>query len=418
MKIVMVSGEYPPVQSGESNHSLYLAQKLAERGVELHVLTSAMDDVPHADGFSVHPIMRRWDWSETIRLRRFLKQLAPDAILLMYMRRMYRGHGMITFSATLAKSLFPNLRFVTHFNQVRYSMNRRPSIIEKAGRWLATRTTGKESTDRLYGSLLRDSDRVMVLAEEHCDYLKSHDPTIGERAMLVPPPPILNSRSDSQAARDEGRSRLGVDERDFVLVYYGFIYRSKGLELAIRALAQLKKSNHSAHLVVAGGLMDRDPPQRLADSQSYLQELKQLSCECGVDDRIHWLGATPSDSTIPTTMLHAADAHVFPFVNGVHLNNSSVASATMHGKPLITTRGETTESAFVHGENSMLSAPNDVDGYYESIRRTIDDNDLRRQLTEGVNRLSQMWFSWDTVVDRTLDSLRDPSTTTYFPNPV
>jgi len=63
MKIVIVSGAFPPASLAEANHALHLAEALARSGADVHVLTtqgSVVDGLP----FTVHALMRDWSWSD------------------------------------------------------------------------------------------------------------------------------------------------------------------------------------------------------------------------------------------------------------------------------------------------------------------------------------------------------------------
>ena len=84
----------------------------------------------------------------------------------------------------------------------------------------------------------------------------------------------------------------------------------------------------------AASMRDRDYPERM----------KALAHELGVADRVAWTGYVDDP---PPPAIHAADACVLPFVQGVQLDNGSMAVVTSHGLPVITTRGPAIEPEFV-----------------------------------------------------------------------
>jgi polysaccharide biosynthesis protein PslF len=93
-----------------------------------------------------------------------------------------------------------------------------------------------------------------------------------------------------------------------------------------------------------------------------------------------------------------------PFRQGVHLNNSSFASVAAHAVPIITTRGEFTEEQFSHGENVFLCPPDSSSALAAAVDAVMNDLQLRERLRAGVERLAREWFSWDRVIDRTIDA--------------
>lgn len=100
-------------------------------------------------------------------------------------------------------------------------------------------------------------------------------------------------------ARDEGRRRLGVDPRSYVIVYAGRLHHQKSIEVAIDAVAELAEP---ADLVIAG--------RPLADgsTQPYEAELRARARARGVAARCHFLGHVS-----PIAELYAAaDVTVLP----------------------------------------------------------------------------------------------------------
>jgi hypothetical protein len=74
VKVLVVSAAFPPMSSGESTNAFYLCQHLAERNLDVHVLTTHSSATACARGITVHPIMQRWSWPEVPRFIKFLKQ--------------------------------------------------------------------------------------------------------------------------------------------------------------------------------------------------------------------------------------------------------------------------------------------------------------------------------------------------------
>ena len=76
----MISAAFPPVQAGEADHAMHLCQRLAERGFDIHLLTTKRDMKTGSVPFKVYPVMPHWLWPDLPRLARFLKNCSPDAV--------------------------------------------------------------------------------------------------------------------------------------------------------------------------------------------------------------------------------------------------------------------------------------------------------------------------------------------------
>jgi D-inositol-3-phosphate glycosyltransferase len=119
-----------------------------------------------------------------------------------------------------------------------------------------------------------------------------------ERIELVPPGVIHAFFSPGDRAG--ARAALGVGEHP-VLLFVGRIQPLKGLDVAIRALAELRRQD--AVLVVVGGPSGIDGPTEAAKATLLADEL-------GVTDRIHWV--SPQPHHLLSTYYRAADLCIVP----------------------------------------------------------------------------------------------------------
>src|SRR6476661_5355313 len=103
MRLLLVSGAYPPTRAGEADHAHMIAEHLAARGVDVCVLTTRGKGASGKDSLTVSRKMRRWSWRELPCLVWMLWRYQPDVVLLMYIGWIYNGHPMITFLPTVAK---------------------------------------------------------------------------------------------------------------------------------------------------------------------------------------------------------------------------------------------------------------------------------------------------------------------------
>ena len=182
VKLLFISAAYPPMRAGEADHAYHQCLYLANRGVDVHVLTSTSNawkkDVP----FTVHPVMRDWSWKDLPRFITFLKRCKPDHVFLFYIGWVYNDHPMITFVPTVCKALLPPHRLVTMFAYPMGSKNEQFSFVTRAIRKLMQRFVGSEGVDYGYGTILRDCDSMIVMSERHHDMLMQGNPSLERRA--------------------------------------------------------------------------------------------------------------------------------------------------------------------------------------------------------------------------------------------
>jgi glycosyltransferase involved in cell wall biosynthesis len=396
-KLLVVSGAFPPGNSGEAQHALLLSRQLARRGFEVTVLTSvgAVTD----GSVEVWPFMREWSWRELPLFARSLKSSSPDVVLLMYIGWIYNDHPMITYAPTIARLLRPRVRFVTQFENAIGAVPERHGLVVRLPTRAAGAATGLWNVGYRFGTLLRDSDRIIVLSEHHLSILTGLVSGARDRSVLIPPPPLMTIAPDTENVRQRGRDMLGVEQVHCLIVYLGYLYPGKGLETLIRAFAIVAKKRQNARLAIVGGPLE--------GFERYAMGIRDLPAELGIEDKVRWTGAYPWDNADGSTMLRASDVYVMPIDVGVALNNSSIGAAAAHGLPLIATRGENIERAFRDRENVLLCRPEDPSAMAAAIETVMDDDELRRRLARGSQALADRLFSWETAVDRTVATLSE-----------
>jgi polysaccharide biosynthesis protein PslF len=412
MKVLVISAAFPPMKAPEGDHMFHLCRHLAERGLNVQVLTTKGNGVATGLQFKVHPIMRNWSWQDLPRFLRFLKNSRPDGILLFYFRLLYNDHPMITFAPTFSKALVPSATFVTQFSNSERIDPKKLPFWERGIRKVIKIWAGATDSDYSWGTLLRDSDRIVVLSERDLAVFTNGRPSINGKYSLVPPPPILYMTTGQDGtARERGRKALGVKANDFVIMNFGYVRPGKDIETILRAFRLVTGKRKNLRLAIVGG------NTAFARDREYRKELQQLSEQLGIKDRVRWTGDFAWDSDEASLYLRAADLCVLPFVSGIYLAHSSFGAAAAHGLPIITTQPEVLESPLVDRENLFLCPPKKPEILADAIETLINNPDLRQRISAGALRLAEDRFSWEKATDRILKALEKPNRATNLVQP-
>jgi glycosyltransferase involved in cell wall biosynthesis len=152
----------------------------------------------------------------------------------------------------------------------------------------------------------------------------------------------------------------------------------KGLDVAIRALPDIRARHPSAELVVLG-----EGPQRA--------ELEQLASELQV--QVHLLGRVPDVAA----WLRRASVVVHPARwEGFGL---ALLEAMLAAKPVVATKVSSIPEIVVDGETGLLVAPDDPAALAAAVTRALDDPGSYGELGR---RRAQSRFSVAEMADRTL----------------
>ncbi|HEV3203629.1 MAG TPA: glycosyltransferase family 4 protein, partial [Gemmataceae bacterium] len=342
LKLLLISGDYPPNNTGDANHVFFVARHLANRGIEVQVLTSAIAGIPHCPGVQVFPEMRNWSWSSLPRFARFVRNCRPDAVLQIFDQfgRMYAYQPMMTFAPTVTKKLIPSARFVTQFETPYGIRTRQLSFLTRVLRRGMKRWSRLGPGYHPYGTLLRDSDHIIVLSEAHRTELIAEYPALSVKSSLIPPPPLITVCSDTgPIARARGRALMGAKEGEFLFAFFGYIYQGKGIETLLYAFREVASRLPQVRLVLIGGYnSDLFNPEGSTKNKQYWEEIQRLPRDLGIANRVMWTGNYNAEDDRASLLLGGVDACVLPLDQGIHLNNSSVAVAAGHSLPIIATR--------------------------------------------------------------------------------
>lgn len=405
MRVLVISATFPPMRSGGAHYAFWLCRHLAESRLDIRVITSSIENVATHPRMQVYPVMRQWSWREIPRLSKIVRHCRPDIVNLHFSGPIYNDHPMVTFTPTILKRLIPDVRVVTLIEYPNGVEVGRLPLPTRAVRKVVAHWVGSQGVDYGYGTILRDSDCIIVLSDTFRDILAKCYAKVEEKCMLIPPPPLmLVSMETNGDSRRRGRDALRVTPDEFLIAYYGYLYPNKGIETLLEGLHLVTQQGANVRLVIVGG--NNEVLLKRMNRPRYMQELQELSERLGIAHKVVWTGDCPSDSEQASLYLRGADTCVLPFDDGVKLHRSSVAAAAAHGLPIITTKGEILEFPFIDQKNVFLCPPKDPKSLAVAIDSLISNPELRERLHTGSLQLSHEWFSWDKTVQRTIEAFK------------
>lgn len=172
----------------------------------------------------------------------------------------------------------------------------------------------------------------------------------------------------------------------FRMLFVGPLIERKGLHHLIEALARVNERRRDWVLILVGGGRER-------------AALAARASQLGFGDRIDFRGYIDGWGDELPEIYRQADLFVFPSLKEGF--GMAIAEAMACGTPVLTTRASAIPE--VVGDAGILVEPAEPRGLAAEIIRLMEDDGLRRSLAAaGARRVREM-FSWDVVVDRTLE---------------
>lgn len=350
MKVLIVSGIWPPDVGGPASHAPEFASFLLERGHSVEVVTTA-DSPPAGEQYQVRWVSRAQPRGvRHARSLAVIRDRAADADLV-YATSML---GRASLGAALARRPI----VVKLVADEAYERAVRLGLFEgdldafqsyKGGARVRALRQARNRTLRRVDALVCPSA-----------YLASRAIAWGiheERVTVLPnPAPPLPALPE----RDAARARFEIEGP--TLAFAGRITRQKSLEVALAALARVD----GVALLVAGDGPDLDRVRREANAR-------------GLDGRVRFLGPLGRDDVL--ALFRAADASVLSssWENFPH----AVVESLAVGTPVISTAAGGVAEVVRDGVNGLVVPTGDAAALSDAIRRYLDDADLRERLREG-----------------------------------
>ena len=347
MRVVIVSGIWPPDVGGPASHAPELAAYLCGRDHGVEVVTTASTS-PAPERYRVHWVPR--GVPPGLRHLRVIQEVARSA------RR-----ADVVYSTSMARR-----------SALGAALARRPLVLKLTAdeAYERERRSGRFAGDldafQRYGggarvALLRATRNAAVRRAAFVFTPSAYLRNVacgwgipGERIAVIPNPvPGVGGLPP----RDVVRAELGLNGA--TVGFAGRLMAAKALDVGLEALARVP----DVALVVVG-----DGPDRA--------RLEGRTRELGLDSRVRFLGARSRDDVI--RMLYAVDAAVLPsrWENFPHL----VVEALAVGTPVIASAVGGVPELVRDGENGLLVPAGDVEALASAIRRLLEDEALRARL--------------------------------------
>jgi glycosyltransferase involved in cell wall biosynthesis len=344
VRVVVVSGIWPPDPGGPASHAPALADFLAERGHAVEVVTTA-DAAPEA-----------WSYPITWAARRSPLRHVRAALLV----RAAARRADVVYATSMIRRAAIGARLARRPLVVKLVSDEVFERATRSGRYVGTLDEFQRTGGARTRSLRATRNAALKGARYvFCPSAYLRDVALrwgldSERVAVLPnPAPAVPPLPE----RVELRAELELDGN--VLVFAGRLGPQKAVGVLLEALGRVA----DVTLVIAG-----DGPERVA--------LEGRVVELGLNARVRFLGSVQRETVL--RLFRAADASVLPsaWENFPH----TVVEALAVGCPVIATAVGGVPEVVRDGANGLLVPPGDAAELADAIERFFGDASLRERL--------------------------------------
>ena len=350
MRILFITGSYPPVKCGVGDYVSILSSMLAKHEhCRLAVLTgreSATGDI--GSGVTVFPAMACWRFKEFVEIFRIVRQWRPDVIHIQYPTKGYGKSKMPLFLPFLLSKLPVKIIQTWH---------------EPLGFWRRLR----------YLPCALTRDHLIVVEPDYYKFLPDWYAWLLRQKRIFRYIPVGTNIPAVRLDRSEQaeiRATLGIHGKRMV-AYFGFAIPSKRVE----DIFDISDPDNDRIVLICD----------LHSADSYHQKLLGLVNNETWRGKVFVTGFLKSEEV--ARLLAASDVGIFPFATGVTSRNASVLAARSQGAFVLTTSYN--KHGYSADEHTYYAEPGNI----KEMRQAVADY-------AGKSRSSAMNLppDWDFIV--------------------
>lgn len=184
-------------------------------------------------------------------------------------------------------------------------------------------------------------------------------------------PPVVPQWHGTAMSREKYRKFLGIDDKDFAILFVGNLKKNKGIDILVDAVVNMASIHRKLKLIITTELIHDSFEER----RRYLfRRIKQ----CGIIDKVIWLGII---NDMPE-LISAVDVTVIPFLNleGISDYPLVMLESMSVGTPVIASDIGSIREIIKNGENGILVKAGDLRALTNAFRLLLTDAKLRRKL--------------------------------------
>jgi len=348
MKIAILVGLFPPKWlAGTEIATYHLAEHLAQRGHEVHVITSLDEGLPEEScekGFHIHRLPRvrirfiggLMFWADTIRA---LRKIKPDIV---------HAQSLISGMPALLSNRLLKIPYVIYG---------RGSDVYLPD-WF-TKLTAK--------GILKNASAVIALTEHMKDAMQA----IYSRDVIIVPNGInLNEIAEREAEGGNPGKKI---------LFVGRLHPVKGVQYLLGAMSIVHQELPEAKLILVGDGEEREYLESLTDS-------------LGIRECVEFAGRVPHERV--QDYMNLAEVFVLPSLSeGFPV---TILEAMACGLPIVATRVGGVPDIIEDGANGYLINTKNPEQIAEALLRVLQDEELQKIMSNN-NRKSAEKYRWDTV---------------------
>lgn len=398
LRLVLVE---PNGSGGLIHYAYQLCTALANEGVDVTLITGKEYELAHLPhNFQVNNILDLWslfDPQASLNVNANTWQRRWHR-LRWKLRRGQRAVRLLSAWVGLTRYLTERKPDIVQFSKINFpfeavflaQMRRRGLTLTQVCHEFELRENRRgpfsSLMSRAYGDIYRNFSAIFFHARENCEKFLSLFPFVqNSRTHIIPHgnSSWLLRHFPQDHNSDAIRQRYGLKPGQPVVLFFGLLAPSKGIQDLIEAFAIVRRSS-DAKLVVAGY------PTKHLD----MDQLKQKIAELGLTGHV-MLDPRYIPLEEVGALMGLATVAVYPYRSSTQ--SGALQVAYTFGRPVVATKAGGLPEAVEQGRSGFLVPANSPPELAEGLLKLVTNPELAKVMGEYARHLSETRFSWKSV---------------------
>ena len=329
MKKVVIIGPAWPLRGGLATFDQRLAKQFIDEGMDCSIYSFSLQypsflfpgktqysSDPAPAGLTIHTVINSINPLNWLTTGKKLKKLKPDIIVVRFWLP-FMGPALGTILRRAKKNQLSKIIAITD------------NVIPHE-----SRPGDKAFTKYFLGSC----DAFITMSEKVLSDLRTFEKNKPALQVLHP----LYDNFGMPVSKYEAREKLGLNQNDLIILFFGFIRKYKGLDILLNAMKIIKEKGNNIKLLIAGEFYEDEKPYRDLIEANQIHDLLIMRTEFIADNDVKYY-------------LCAADAVVQPYRNATQ---SGVTPLAYHfEKPMIVTNVGSLPALVPDGKVGLVAEP-------------------------------------------------------------